>query len=152
MVTKKARKSKEVYYGLSVFEIESDRQGFPEEWVICSESQAYKIAQGKVLDDLWAFNADFIIDFLKVKKPEICNKETAQVLCEAIVQFQEKMCESAQPIIKALIEPHLDKFIESAIEADGIGHFVSSYDSEMHRTRDIEGLNPGHGPVCFRVN
>lgn len=141
-----------LYFGLPVFEIESERRGFDQEWVICSENRAHKIATEKAAEDLWGTNAKFIIDFLTKKKPEICNRETSQVLYETIVKMQERLCESAQPIIKALIEPYVDEFVEEVIEADGLGNIISSYDGKMCKTRDIVGLNPGHGPVCFRLN
>ena len=44
--------------------------------------------------------------------------------------MQENSCEGANDFIESLIEKTcgMDSFIESAISADGRGHFISSYD------------------------
>jgi hypothetical protein len=43
--------------------------------------------------------------------------------------MQGKLCESARPIVEALIED-MDHFVSDAICADGRGHFLSQYDGE----------------------
>jgi hypothetical protein len=43
--------------------------------------------------------------------------------------MQGELCESANPIIEALIED-MDHFVSDAISSDGRGHFISRYDGE----------------------
>ena len=135
------------YYNLSVYQIGN------QEWAIGTKSQFYKIAIERIKEELWAFRAAYLADFLEEKKvfPTWSQKEW-QVFMNSLTQMQEKMCEDATPMIEALLGPHLESFIETAIEDDGLGHFVSSYDSEIYKTKDVEGFNKGLGPLCVRIN
>ena len=56
-----------------------------------------------------------------------------------LVSFQEKECENANDTILALIDG-IDKFVENAVDADGRGHFLSSYDSK-ERMQTIDGID-----------
>jgi hypothetical protein len=43
--------------------------------------------------------------------------------------MQSELCESANAIVKAIISD-IDEFIQDAIDSDGRGHFINSYDGE----------------------
>ncbi len=90
------------------------------EYLVLTDEEADDKAQEYVTDSLWAFNASFL------------SGETG--LDEDIftaIQSNDK-CESNNDAMLALIKSTcgLDSFVESAISADGRGHFMSSYDGE----------------------
>jgi hypothetical protein len=93
-----------------------------EEWLVCTDSEADETAKVYIKDSLWAFNASFIL----------CECGLDSSGEDSLKAMQEKSCESANDFIKSLVEKTcgLDSFVESAISADGRGHFLSSYDGE----------------------
>lgn len=91
------------------------------EYLVLTDDEADELAAERIKESLWAFNAEFIASHTKN------GLDDAQI--EAIRGMQEKLCESANGIIEALIED-VDCFIEDAIRADGRGHFIAHYDSE----------------------
>ena len=93
-----------------------------EEYAIASDTEANSAAFDYVKDSAWAFNASFILS----------ECELPDELEEAIRAMQEKQCEGANDAILAMIEKctTLESFVESAISADGRGHFLSGYDGE----------------------
>lgn len=93
-----------------------------QEYLVCTNKEANQEAKDYILESLWAFNTDFILDHSKIKN---YNDEIKKVF----KKMQEKLCEDANGIIKAIIED-LYEFIEDAISADGRGNFLSGYDGE----------------------
>ena len=89
------------------------------EYLVLTDEEADKVAEERIKDSLWAFRSDFICTFCGLN-------DTATIL--AIEKMQEKLCESANPIIERLIGEEMSDFIKEAISADGRGHFMSSYD------------------------
>ena len=106
---------KHTHYGLQVFSCGS------KEWAIGDDSECDDAVAEYIKDSAWAFNSDFIASACNI--PE---------LDKALVHYQEKACESANPMILALINKTcgLDEFVEQAVSADGRGHFLASYDGE----------------------
>lgn len=97
------------------------------EYKVLTDEEADNEAKESILNSLWAFNADFILEhteFYKTAYNYECKEFT-----EALQQLQERLCESANSIVKALIYD-LDVFIDDAIDADGRGHFISYYDGK----------------------
>lgn len=97
------------------------------EWLVLTDEEATAKAKDYIRDTLWAFNASFVLDNTKgIIQDNFCELE------EALREMQSKLCESANPIILALIggEECLDEFVDSAVYADGRGHFLSSYDGK----------------------
>lgn len=105
-------------YGLTLVEIGGN------EYAIGDDDQADDAALEYIKESLWAFNADFIAG-------EIGNYD----LKPAIEALSEK-CEGGNDGIMALIEAFttIEDFVQSAISADGRGHFISSYDGEENET------------------
>jgi len=91
------------------------------EYLVLTDEEADEKTLEYIKDTLWAFNADFIV----------CNSNmpNEQNLINSIKKMQHELCEDANPLIEALIED-IDDFVESAIQADGRGHFLSGYDGE----------------------
>lgn len=98
------------HYGMAVYD----------GYAIGTDEEADEAAKQYIKDSLWAFNASFIISE--------CGLDHS--LEEAITSWQQDKCEDANDGIESLIENScgIDEFVESAISADGRGHFLSSYD------------------------
>ena len=101
------------HYGLRVFKANGS------EYAVGTDSEADEACKAYIKDSIWAFNAEFIVGECGLP----CGTE------EAIKALQEK-CESANEPILAMVKGScgLDSFVESAISADGRGHFLASYD------------------------
>ena len=91
------------------------------DYLVLTSAEADKACRAYILDSLWAFNADFIAAHSRT----LLSRDAIAALAE----MQNRLCESANELVKALIDD-LDRFIADAIEADGRGHFLSSYDGE----------------------
>jgi len=117
------------HYGLEVYSL-GDK-----EYAIGDDKEADKVCTEYIKDTAWAFNADFILGQ--------CGLPFSGA--ESLKSMQEKSCEGANDFILALIEKTcgIEDFTESAISADGRGHFLSPYDGEENE----EG-----GYFIYRIN
>ena len=91
------------------------------EFLVLTDEEADAKAYEEIEESLWAFNADFIIDMCGFSGGE-----------KSLIAMQRESCEDCNEFIKAMIEGTcgMDSFVESAIESDGRGHFISMYDGE----------------------
>lgn len=96
--------------------------------MILTEEEAENIAKEHIDEELWAFNTDFIASHTSSDTPE---------LIRSLKLIQEKMCESANDTIRALISD-LDAFKNDAINADGVAHFLDTYDGSGFYDSDNE--------------
>lgn len=99
------------------------------EYKVLTDAEANEETKESILNDLWAFNADFIL-----QHTEFYNNSTDREdkeFCDSLKQLQGSICESANSIVKALI-CDIDEFVTDAINADGRGHFLSFYDGREH--------------------
>lgn len=110
-------------------------------WLVGSEREADKAAKEYVLDSLWAFRASFIANFADLD----------DATEKAIEKMQREMSEDANPLIRRIIgESNLNKFVKTAIQADGRGHFLSPYDGEEVDSDDVPGLPKGK--LAYRLD
>ena len=98
-----------------------------EEYLVLTDAEAEVEVKKRILDDIWAFRAAWLIRHIKGYNKLSQGQEKA--LVEAIEMLQEKLCEAANPILAAMIN-NIDNFIADAIDTDGRGHFLASYDGE----------------------
>lgn len=112
------------------------------EYLVLTDEEADKAVKKSILEDLWAFSPRFVVMHTKFYMES--SIEADEAFEEALKEMQDKLCEDANPIVRALIV-NIDEFIENAIQADGRGHFLSSYDGE-----EIE-LNNGKY-YAYRIN
>ena len=91
------------------------------EFLVLTDDEADEKAKQEIKESLWAFNASFIAFHTKNGLDDAAEK--------ALAEMQGRLCESANPIVEALIED-MDHFISDAIMSDGRGHFISRYDGE----------------------
>jgi hypothetical protein len=111
------------HYGLDSFELGS------KEYAIGTDSEADAACAEYIRDTVWAFRAEFIVSECGLPYQ----------LSQPIQVWQEKECEIANDGLVSLIEKTcgMDSFLESAISADGRGHFLSSYDGEENEEGDF---------------
>lgn len=111
------------HHGMPLFEVNG------EEWAVGTNQEAEEAVTENIREMVWAFNPDFICS--------MCGLPSE--FAEGIRLMQEK-CEDANPPLLALVEKQcgLPLFVERAVEADGRGHFLSSYDGEENE-QDVEG-------------
>lgn len=102
-----------------------------QEYKVYTDEEADEAAADYIKESLWAFNPEFILEHSAASE-ETTAREDEEII-KAIRMVQESICESANALVKALISD-IDTFIEDAIDADGRGHFLSSYDGEEHES------------------
>lgn len=100
-----------------------------QEYKVYTNEEANKAAVDYIKDNLWAFNAAFILEHCAAYE-ETTAREDEEII-EALRMVQGSICEGANALVKALIFD-IDTFIEDAIDTDGRGNFLSSYDGEEH--------------------
>lgn len=103
------------------------------EYKVFTEEEADEAAAEEIKNSLWAFNAGFIIDHTNVD--ELSTYEYNSLL-DVLQKMQADLCETANPLIMALIDD-VDDFISDAIFADGRGHFLSFYDGIENEENDF---------------
>jgi hypothetical protein len=91
-----------------------------QEYLVLTDSEADERAKAECLDSLWAFNSEFLAGCI--------SNDDHSALVASLRAIQEKMCESCNPTIKAMLGENLDSMIDDAILTDGRGHFLSHYD------------------------
>ena len=90
------------------------------EYLVLTDDEADEHATEYIKDSLWAFNPSFLAGETGID----------QDVYDALVKNDK--CESNNDAVYSLVKATcgLDTLVESAISADGRGHFMSSYDGE----------------------
>ena len=104
------------------------RQSFDcggESYLVLDEDEVGEFTHNKIMEDLWAFNAEFILPRSNLEY----NDNNKQEIIKNIKLIQEKLCEGANSFIRALIKDNC-AFVVDATEADGRGHFLAGNDGE----------------------
>ena len=112
------------HYGLPMFTTGT------KEWAVGTDEQADEATKTDIEEGVWSFNADFILSHSSVEN------YNDRVL-ESIKSTQEKLCEGANGLLKAMIKD-FDKFVKDAISLDGRGHFLSGYDGDENE-HEVDG-------------
>ena len=96
-----------------------------DEYLVLTDEEADEKAYSEIEESLWAFNAEFII--------EMCGLNSG---VESLRTMQKNSCEDCNDFIRAIIKGTcgMECFVESAIESDGRGHFISYYDGEENES------------------
>ena len=103
-------------YDASLFIVEDS------EYLVLTDEEANERCRDYILENLWAFRANFLVSHIPLSG-------NFKMITQCIEDMQAKMCESCNELLLAMIRD-TDELIEDAIQADGRGHFLSSYDSE----------------------
>ena len=99
------------------------------EYKVLTDAEADEETKNQIIDSLWAFNADFILQHTEFYKTS-CDRED-EAFISSLKGIQANICEGANSIVKALI-CDIDEFITDAIDAGGRRHFLSFYDGREH--------------------
>ena len=93
-----------------------------ENWLLATDSEADEHASELVLDSIWAFRPSFLSGATGID----------QEVFEAI--RANGRCEDNNNAIIAIIDSTcgITHFVAQAIQTEGRGHFISSYDGEEH--------------------
>ena len=104
------------------------------EYMVLTEEEADNESYNNIVESLWAFNSEFII--------EMCGFTSG---VESLRTMQRNSCEDCNEFIKAMIDGTcgMNNFVESTIESDGRGNFLSQYDGEE---------NEFGGYFIYRIN
>ena len=104
------------------------------EYLVLTDAEADLEVENLIKEDLQAFGASFIVSH--VKNYANLSQKQVEVMEEALEKMQAKLCEGANPIVEALID-NMSRFVDDAVEADGRGHFLASYDGDEHETKNF---------------
>lgn len=114
------------HWSLPVIEIDGYEYAVAED-----EEEAIKAAEEYIRESVWAFNADFILrhSFIGIGRSD--------KLIKALKQIQGELCEDANELMYSLVKDEWEDFVNDAIEADGIGHFLAPYDDQEQEISDL---------------
>ena len=99
---------------------------YGEEWLILTDEEAEEMTRDYIINELWSFNADFLMDHMD--SVDLLNTRECGAFKKSLEKIQWNLCESSNPIVSALVGDNIDNLIEDAIEADGRGWFIGQYD------------------------
>ena len=88
-------------------------------YLVLNHEEAEARCADRITEDLWAFRPEFLSDYMPLP-------------AAGIEAMQYAMHEDANDAFLALVGDDLDKLIGDAIDLDGRGHFLASYDGEEH--------------------
>lgn len=99
-----------------------------DDYQIMTDDEADETCKEYIEQSLWAFNASFL------------SYETDLPI--EVYEALQGQCESSNEAVAALVEKTcgIDSLVDSAISADGRGHFLSSYDGQELEV-SINGVN-----------
>ena len=126
-----------VFHGVS-FECEDG------EYYVLTDTEALELCEEYIKETLWAFNASFLSAHMKADE-------------DAIRALQNSgQCESLNPFLLSAIDC-FDHFVWDAINADGRGHFLSSYDGEEHSetayiSKSSDGTTVAQDFYIYKIN
>ena len=102
------------------------------EYLVVDEDEAHNLADEYIRDSVWCFNPDFIIE----------HTDLPYEARDMVIAYQSDMCEGANDTIYALIND-MTIFVDDAICADGVAHFLNTYDGEEYESGDyyIDRMN-----------
>ncbi len=116
----------EIFCSKNLIEVEPyDESNYNNDYLVLTDEEADEKAKEYILDTVWAFKPSFLAD------------ETG-IDVEVFDAIQNNgRCESNNKAILSMIDDE-DGFVESAISADGRGHFLSGYDGNENE-ETVEG-------------
>ena len=110
-----------------------------EEFVVLDSETVEEYLLATQVENLFAYNIHHIMNHLKKDVAmDVINDICWEELKTGILNAQEKLCESANGLIKGLTD--WKELILAGARIDGNGHFISCYDGEEHEI-NFEGLD-----------
>jgi len=108
-------------YGSSSFQEWEDETNY----IVCTDEEADDLAYNNIVDSLWAFTPSFLAGETGI------DIEVFEALAA------NGKCESNNDAVASLINSTcgVAEFVDSAVGADGRGHFIAHYDHEEHEVK-----------------
>ena len=103
-------------------------------FAVYTDAQATAAARRIIIGELWAFRSRFILEHSRCAD-DFSERELDEAAA-ALEKIQGELCESCGPLVRCLLSGRFDDFIDDAIDADGRGHFIATYDGQEN---EIEG-------------
>jgi hypothetical protein len=120
------------------------------EYFVLTNEEADEETRSEIERSLWAFNAAFICQICGFLDDKSDNEQTRIINS---LEDMQKVCEGANDFVAAMIKGTcgLDVFVEKAIDVDGRGHFLASYDGKENVIYEKEN---GHDKDywIYRIN
>tara|TARA_R100001591_G_scaffold37382_1_gene48644 strand:- start:12503 stop:13039 length:537 start_codon:yes stop_codon:yes gene_type:complete len=101
-------------------------------YIICTDEEANDLAYEYIVDSLWAFTPSFLAGETGVDI-EVFEALAANGKCQSNNDAIASLIKATQP--KSSFHCPLQDFVDSAIGADGRGHFLAHYDHEEHEVK-----------------
>jgi hypothetical protein len=98
------------------------------EYLVLTDDEANTAVRDDIVESLWTFRPSFLMRFVTGADAFTKQQETAFV--KSLEAISGKLCETANPVILAMIGENLGELIEKAVESDGRGHFLAGYDEK----------------------
>lgn len=97
-------------------------------YAVGTEEEANDAAAEYIRESLWAFNPDFL-----------ANYAAGPMRAKWIKEIVGDRCEDANDDITEMVSDRIKELIDDAIAADGIGHFLNSYDGDSEDVTSPSG-------------
>ena len=98
-----------------------------ESYLVLTDKEADQKVREYIEENIWSFNMSFLMDYVGDPFKFLSGKELIEVM-NGLQSCQERLCESFNPVARALVGNNFDSLVEDAISSDGRGHFLSPYD------------------------
>ena len=107
-------------------------------YLVLTYEEAQVRGRQYIRDSLWAFNAGFLTKYMNGLSDGSLDR-----LVESFQNIQEKMCEDCNEFFYQLVKDRFDDLVKDAIGADGVAHFLNTYDGKEHEQ---------DGFLIYRIN
>ena len=105
-----------------------------DDFLVLTDDEADARVTEYIEESLWSFRVSFLLDHCGTEF--FCDRVE-----EALVKVASELCESANPIFRAMVGDRFPELVKAAIAADGRGHFLSTWDgNEVEVWVDNEAL------------
>jgi hypothetical protein len=96
-----------------------------DEFRVLTDEEADELAYDSIMDSLWAFSSSFLAGETGIDEDVF------------LALFNNGKCESNNDAVASLIKSScgLQEFVDSAISADGRGHYINRYDGNEHEVK-----------------
>ena len=89
-------------------------------FLVLTDDEADRAVTEHIKENLWAFRMSFMMGYF--------GDEFDDRTEEALQEVADTLCESANPIFRALVGDRLPDLAKDAIASDGRGHFLNNWD------------------------
>lgn len=91
-----------------------------QEYLVLTDDEADEATKEYIEESVWSFKTDFIIQHSDALDYDEASRDIVKAILEK--------CEAGNEALKKLIDD-MDEFVEDAIDSDGRGAFLATYDS-----------------------